>query len=294
MLLQTHEIDAWFRADPNFYEQFKEMSGYDVVVSDQNLFGHIDFNVKDPILADMRVRKAIEYALDRKAFAHDLSHGVYLPGTSDIAPYSWAYPHDLPLYDNDPAAARALLDAAGWTPGPDGVRVKNGVPLELQISYTSGNTLGIALASVTQAKLRDIGIHLTQKSYPASLYFDSAQNGGILNSGKYQIAYYGWASGVDPDNSSLYDSDQFPPGGQNSLFWADAKVHAAEVDALGTFDQARRIRDYAIIEHELIEQVPTIFVFHERRLDVVSSSFKNYIPSPATSSFWNTWEWEMQ
>lgn len=294
VLLQTHEVDAWFRASADLYPQLITIPGYHVLVSDENLFGHIDFNVKDPLLADVRVRKAIEFALDRPAMARILSHGVYQVGTSDIATYSWAYPKDLPFYNNDPAQARRLLDAAGWTPGPDGVRVRNGTRLELQISYISGNALGATLSSIVQQKLRDIGILVTQKTYPAPLYFASAQDHGILNSGKFQMAYFGWSSGVDPDNSSIYGCDQFPPAGQNNLFWCDEALNNAETDALGTFDEQRRIRDYSIIEHELIEQVPTIFIFHNRRIDVLSTSFHGFMPSPATSAFWNTWEWTMQ
>ncbi len=294
VLLQTHEIDAWFRASADLYPQLQKIPGYKVLVSDENLFGHIDFNVKDPILSDVRVRKAIEYALDRQSMAHTITHDVYQAGTSDIPTYNWAYPHDLPVYDNNPAAARALLDEAGWTVGPDGVRQKNGQKLELQFSYISGNVMGSNIATVTQARLHDVGIAVAQKVYPAPLYFGSAQAGGILNGGKFQMAYFGWVSGFDPDNSSLYACDQFPPAGQNNLFWCDKKLDDAEKDTLGTFDQQRRIADYSIIEHELIEQVPTIFVFHDRRIDVISDKFHGYKPGPANSAYWNPWEWSME
>jgi len=294
VLLQTHEIDAWFRASANLYDQLKTIPGYQVLVSEQNLFAHIDFNVKDPMLADPRVRKAVEYAMDRKSMAHTVTHDVYQPATSDIAPYSWAYPHDLPFYDNNPAAARALLDEAGWTVGPDGIRQKNGKRLELQFSYVSGDVLGTQVATLVQQRLHDVGVAVSQKTYPASLYFGPAQTGGIINSGKFQMAFFAWSSGVDPDNSSLYDCDQFPPAGQNDLFWCDRKLDDAEKDTLGTFDQARRIKDYSIIEHELIEQAPTIFVFHDRRIDVISDKFHGFKPSPATSAYWNTYDWSMQ
>ena len=68
------------------------------------------------------------------------------------------------------------------------------------------------------------------------------------------------------------------------MFWCDKKLDDAEKDALGTFDQARRIQDYSIIEHELIEQVPTVFLVHDRRVDVISDGFHGFKPSPATSS----------
>ena len=294
VLLQTHEIDAYFRANPDLYEQLKTIPGYNIVISDENRFGHIDFNVKDPLLADVRVRKAIEYALDRVEIARIVTHGIYVAGTSDIPTYNWAYPKDLPFFNHDPAKARALLSEAGWVPGQDGVRQKGATRLELQMSYLSGSVMGSTIASIVQQDLKNVGIALTQKTYPAPLYFDSAQNGGIINAGKFQLAYFGWVSGIDPDNSSIYACDQFPPAGQNNLFWCDRKLDAAEKDALSTFDQERRIRDYAIIEHELIEQVPTIFLTHNKRIDVISNRFHGYRPGPANSAYWNPWEWSVE
>ncbi|MBV8460058.1 MAG: hypothetical protein JO009_04145, partial [Candidatus Eremiobacteraeota bacterium] len=145
-----------------------------------------------------------------------------------------------------------------------------------------------------QQQARAVGIEIMQKNFPAPLFFAAAQSGGILNSGKYQIAYFGWVSGVDPDNSSLYGCDQFPPKGQNDLFWCDSALQQAENDALGTMDERRRITDYHVISRELGEQAPTMFLFAERRVDVVPAQFHNFKPSPAESAFWNTWQWDMQ
>jgi peptide/nickel transport system substrate-binding protein len=194
----------------------------------------------------------------------------------------------------DPNRAKALLAQAGWTPGADGVLMKNGQRFELQFSYISGNVIGAAVGNILQQELRAVGIDLTQKTYPAPLFFGAQQNGGILNSYKYQLAYFGWVAGVDPDDSSLYGCDQFPPAGQNSLHWCDLKVDAAEKDALSTFDVARRKADYAVIQTELATQVPTIILYAERRADVYSVNLKGFKASPATSAYWNSWEWSME
>jgi peptide/nickel transport system substrate-binding protein len=292
--LQTHETDAWFRANTDVTPELEKIPGIVVKKSPENLFAHIDFNVKDPILSDLRVRKAIEYSLNRREMVANITHNINTMGNSDIAEYSWAFPKDLAIYDNDPAKAKALLDEAGWKPGPDGVRVKNGQRLELQFSLVSGSSTGEKIASLVQAAAKNVGIAVTIKGYPAAVYFGAAQTGGILNGGKYQLGSFSWSSGVDPDNSSIYGCEQFPPKGQNNLFWCDPKLEAAEQDALSTFDQKRRIKDYEIIERELIEQVPTIFLWHSRRVDALSEHFHGFVSSPATSANWNAWEWSMQ
>ena len=292
--LQTHEIDAWFRADPPMYAQLRKIPGYRVMVSPENVFGHLDFNVQDPILRDVNVRRAITSAIDRQRLVSDTTSGVYESTDTDQSVFSWANDHHAPFFPYDPAKARALLDAAGWMPGPDGIRQKNGVRLSLQLSYIGGQSIAQKLAALIQQESKAVGIEITQKSFPSQIYFAAKQDGGILNSGKYQLAYYGWVSGVDPDNSSLYRCIYFPPAGQNSLFWCDQAVEQAEIDALGTMDQARRKRDYHIISTELGEQAPTVFLFAERRLDIVPDRFDGFKPSPAESAFWNAWQWSMR
>jgi len=107
------------------------------------------------------------------------------------------------------------------------------------------------------------------------------------------MAYFGWSSGVDPDDSSLYGCNQFPPTGQNDLFWCDQVVEQAENDALATFDQTRRKRDYTIIQRELTTQAPTIFLSAQQRVDVISNHFHGFSPAPAESANWNSWQWSM-
>jgi len=291
--LQTHEIDAWFRADPAKYDQLKTLSDYQIYVSAENLFGHLDFNTKDPILSDVNVRRAIESAIDRARIAADATSGVFTTTDTDQSVFSWANDHHATFFPYDPKKAAALLDADGWKPGPDGIRVKNGKRLSLQLSYVGGQSIAAKLGALIQQEAKAVGIEITQKPYPAPIFFASAQGGGVLNGGKYQLAYYGWVSGVDPDNSSLYRCNQFPPNGQNSLFWCDPVLEKAELDALSTMDQERRKKDYQIISRELGEQAPTVFMFAERRVDVVPKQFRNFKPSPAESAFWNAWEWSL-
>ena len=292
--LQTHEVDAWFRADVKLYPELAKLADYTTQLSPENVFGHIDFNLRDPLLQDQRVRMAVELAMDRGRIARDTTYGVYGTTDSDQPPFLWAYDPHVPAHHYDPEKARAMLDQAGWKPGPDGIRTKRGNRLEIQLSYVGGQAIATALAALVEEEEKAVGVAIVQKTYPASLYFASKQDGGIINGGKYQMAYFGWVSGVDPDDSSLYRCNQFPPQGQNNLFWCDAKVEAAELDALAHFDVERRKKDYAIIQAELANEVPTIFMFAERRVDVYPKSFSGYRASPATSSFWNSWEWSQE
>lgn len=292
--LKTGETDAWFRADPGLYPQLKGMPGHTILVTPYSIFGHIDFYNEDPILSDVRVRRAIADAIDRSRMIHDASHDVYLPSNSDQPKFSWAYDPNLPSTAQNQPEARTLLDEAGWKVGPDGIRTKNGQRLELQFSYVMGQQIAPAIGALLAQELKEVGIAVTQKGYTSATFFAAAGNGGILNTHKYQMAYFGWINGVDPDDSSLYLSSQIPPVGQNSLWWRDPKVDALEHDALTNFDQERRKRDYWAIQEEIVKQAPTIILFAEQRIDVFNSHFHNFIPSPAQSATWNSWQWSME
>jgi peptide/nickel transport system substrate-binding protein len=291
--LQTGEADAWFRADASLYPQLSAMPGHTTLLTPYSLFGHVDFNMRDPMLQDVRLRRAIMLGIDRHRIIHDATYDVFLPSNSDQPAFSWAYDRDLPPVTYNPVQAAALLDAAGWKPGPDGIRVRDGQRLSVQLSYISGQVVAPRIGNIMAQELKQIGVELTQKTYPSAIFFAAQQNGGIVNKGQYQLAYYGWINGVDPDDSSLYWSREMPPNGQDSLFWKDPVVDAAEVDALNTFDVARRKEDYSIIQHELLKQVPTIIMFAEQRVDVFTNAFKGYVPSPAQSSDWNSWQWSV-
>jgi len=117
----------------------------------------MDFNLKNPMFRDLRVRKAISYAIDRKVILKEIFHGW---GTINNTPFhslSWAYKKDVTLYDGDLAKAKALLEEAGWKMGPGGVRVKDGK----RLSFTWRVGIGRAAAIMAQAAvpmLRKAGI----------------------------------------------------------------------------------------------------------------------------------------
>jgi hypothetical protein len=68
----------------------------------------LGFNLRDPILKDVRVRQAIAYALDCRPMIEYLWRGQAQPARSVLPPQSWAYNGDVPAYEHDPAKARAI------------------------------------------------------------------------------------------------------------------------------------------------------------------------------------------
>ncbi|HXW50441.1 MAG TPA: peptide ABC transporter substrate-binding protein [Candidatus Acidoferrales bacterium] len=293
--LQTHEIDAWFRAPTALWTEYQRLGPeYRVQLEQSLVFSHMDFNFKNPLFQDVRVRRAIDYAIDRDSIIKTVTHSVNIPVAAEVSPMSWAYDPNVPTYPYNPTQAKALLAQAGWTPGPDGVLQKNGQRLAFDISAVTGGTTGEAVESIVQQELRQLGIVANIKNYPADRFFAPGQDGGIVQGGKYDVAFYAWVEGDDPDDYSLYGCSEFPPAGQNSMFWCDPTFDKADDAGRRSYDQDQRKKDYAIAQYELASQVPTIVQWFQRQIYITSTNFHGFKPAPATSSNWNSWEWTMQ
>jgi peptide/nickel transport system substrate-binding protein len=291
--IRTHEADLQFNAATAQYPMLTGIEGVKVTLTPFTSYNQIAFNLRNPILSDVRVRRALAYATDSGALIAKVAHGVAMPADSDQPPFLWAHNERLKPYAHDPAAARALLDQAGWRPGPGGVRVKDGKRLTLTLASATGSATGKAVAVLLQSWWRDVGVDLQIKYYQTALYFATAGAGGIIQNGKYDVALFSWINGVDPDDSTQFMCDQFPPAGQNTNYWCNPEVDRAEAVALSSNDRTVRKKAYDRIQELMVEDVPFIPQWFSRRIDVFNSDLKNYRPAHAVTSFWNSWEWEI-
>ena len=113
---------------------------------------------------------------------------------------------------------------------------------------------------------------------------------GILQSGNFDLGLSGWFAGVDPDNSSNYDSKNIPPGGYNYTCYRSAAMDAAQQMALTNYDRPTRTKAYAKIEELLAQDQPQIFFWWDRQAQAISPDLKGFDPNPTTES-WNAYTW---
>lgn len=121
----------------------------------------IAFNSSLPQFADLRVRRAVSLAIDRHGIAAAI---LRHPGSAatQLLPPILAEWHNkaLPPLAYDPAGARKLLDEAGWVPGPDGVRSKDGVRLAAKLLTIANRPELPVMAAAIQAQLRQVGMEI--------------------------------------------------------------------------------------------------------------------------------------
>jgi peptide/nickel transport system substrate-binding protein len=233
------------------------------------VLNYLGFNLRDPILKDVRVRQAIAYALDRRPMIEYLWRGEARPARSILPTQSWAYNGDVPAYEHDPAKARELLDAAGY-PAINGVRFH----LTMKTSTDENTRLMVA---VMQRQLREVGIALDIRTFEfATFFFD-------VTHGAFQMYGLRWIGGnEDPDIFEYaFDSAKFPPNGANRGYYSNPKVDALIDQAKRAVDPSVRKPLYAQVQAILANDLPSIDLWYLDNVLVHTRRVKNVRLNPA-------------
>jgi peptide/nickel transport system substrate-binding protein len=289
---KSHELDAIFGASEAQYPQLIKLRDARVTLAPTGVFDELEINAKHPPLDDVRIRTAINEAINKPQLIASVTHDVDTPADSDIPNWSWAHEANLKSVGYNPTAVRMLLDKAGWVPGPDGIRMKHGKRLSLNLAGQTGAASEGADQLLIQEMLRAVGIEAMVKNYPGELFYEL--EGGVLSGGHYDLAVAQDQSGIDPDDSTIFMCDQMPPAGVNYHFWCDPIFDRAEQGALANYDESARKRYYAITQRELAEQSPTVFLYYIRQILVTTPKLHGLAPTPAAIFNWNTWQWSME
>ena len=233
------------------------------------VLAYLGFNVRDPILKDVRVRQAIAYTLDRGPMIEYLWRGEARPARSILPTQSWAYNGAVPAYDHDPEKARQLLDSAGY-PAVNGVRFH----LAMKTSTDENTRLMVA---VMQQQLREVGIALDIRSFEFATFFADVTHGA------FQMYGLRWIGGnEDPDIFEYaFHSAKFPPNGANRGYYSNPKVDALIDQARREVDPAVRKRLYAELQTILAEQLPSLNLWYLDNVLVHNKRVHNLQLNPA-------------
>jgi len=228
---------------------------------------YTNFNVRDPLLKDKRVRQAIACAMDRQEIVNAIWRRQAKLADTLLPAGHWAAASDAEMaqYPHDVARAKRLLDEAGFPTARDGVRLK----ITLKTSTDESTRL---MAAVLQQQLRAAGIRLEIRSTEFGTFYSDVTKGAFQ---MYALRWIG--SNEDPDIFRYaYGSSAFPPKGANRGRYSNARVDALLSDAAGEMDSAKRRADYVEVQKILADDLPGIplwypnnEVIHTRRIENV-------------------------
>jgi peptide/nickel transport system substrate-binding protein len=287
--LRTHEIDIYPYVDTHDIDQLAAIDGVRTISRLVGNWRHLGINMSKPILADVRVRRAIADGIDWKHINDTVYHGYNQLAVSDVFPQSWAAPH-LPPYVYDPAKARALLAAAGWRPGADRFLHKGGEVLRITISASTAARSNEESEVVMQSALAALGMDVRIRNYAPGQMFAPD---GPLYKGTYDLEWSVDTNGPDPDNAGSWNSAYIPPHGANTSWLRDAEIDRLSAQAAQTYDRAARRALYQREEERLRELVPAVFFYWETSYYGVNSDVRGFKPAAFLTDTWNAWEWQI-
>jgi peptide/nickel transport system substrate-binding protein len=244
-------------------------------------YEHIDMKIENPILADLRVRQAMLYALDRQTLVDKLFEGMQPVAATWVNPLNPNYTKEVPTYGYDPARAKALLTEAGWTPGSDGIcRNAAGQRLSVEFATTSGNRLRELTQQVLQNQWKASCIEVTIKNEPPRTLF-----GETLKKRLYTgLIMYAWSSAVTESPRRTLHSSQIPTlannwGGSNAIAFNNPQMDADIDKAEAELDPAKAKVIWADMQKIYADQVPVLPLFFRAEAHVVPKWLKGYTPT---------------
>lgn len=270
-LLETEkgEIDLlWNSIPPYAVEKVRSLPGMSVHTRPGITYQYLGFNLEDPILRDVKVRRAIAHAIDRERIIEHLYNGLGRKASGLLAPENWAHEDDVPVYPFDRDEAGRLLDEAGYPRGVDGRRFT-------LVYKTSTNRQANETADLIAEDLAAAGIGVERRSFEWGTFY------GDIKAGNFQLYSLRWVGITDPDTLHyIFHSGSLPPSGANR-----GRYRNAEVDEL--LEKSRRELDPAA-RRELLSRVQKILagdcvyvsLWHPDDIYAISDRFEGFEPFP--------------
>jgi peptide/nickel transport system substrate-binding protein len=268
-------------------------------------YEHIDLNLLTPVLQDLNVRKAIEEGIDRCQIIQTvLSADCAQLGVDTILPApSPAYDPSIKALPFNKAQAIADLKTAGWdcsgAPASPCKKADGTVFPTLNLATTSGNQQRADVTQIVKQDLAAIGIpiNLDGQYYPASVFFTTYDQGGILATGKYDLSLFAYVFGLDAGASlTEFASSEIPsdasPSGGNYTRVNDPVVDQALADGGKELDPTKQRTIYVNLIKHLVDQVYTIPMYLRPNVTLTSTNVANFFPNPtSTGNEWNMGDW---
>ncbi len=265
----------------NFEKKVKaENLPYEVMFKPSEVYEHIDFNLDNPILKDIKVRRAMIHAINREELVKALFEGrqkYAIHNTTPADPWYTADPKKITLYPHSRREAARLLDEAGWKVDPkDNYRYKDGKRFSLPFMTTAGNKTRETVQTFLQNQWKDVGIEVVIKNEPARVFF-----GETTKKRKYGgLALYAWVSSPESTPRSTLHSSMIPTekngwSGQNQPGWSNKKVDEIIEKLDGEFDPKKRVE----LAHEILRvytsEAPVIPLYYRSDVAVRPTSLEN-------------------
>ncbi len=253
-----------------------ENLAYQVVFEDGVVYAHIDFNLDNPILSDLKVRKALLMSFNKKEMIQSLLEGRGRPANHFVTEKDPWFTNKVENYSYNKREAARLLEEAGWKMGPKGYREKGGKTLSLNLLAAAGAKLNEMIEVYLQEKFKAVGVELLVKNEPPRVFF-----GETVSHRKFDLAMYSWISIPESSPRSSLHSSMIPSAsnswaGQNYPGYKNPEVdHLIEKLEEELNPQQRAAYAKKIVE-AYVKDIPVIPVYYRPTNCVIPKGLKGF------------------
>lgn len=259
------------QTNTSFWEQ--EFTKYRYLAS---VYIFLGFNMEHPFFSDTRVRKAVSLAINRDQLVSGALLGQGVAAVGPFKPGSWAHHPTLKPVEQNQAAARALLEEAGFKKGRNGIYQKDGKDFAFTILVNQGNEQRILTATLIQEQLARIGVLAKIRTVEWAAFIRE-----FVNKGLFDAVILGWTITQDPDIFQIWHSSQAHDGGLNFVHYRNAEVDKILEEARANPDRQKRTALYGRLQEILHDEQPYCFLFVPYALPIVQKRFHGIEPALA-------------
>lgn len=252
-----------------------------------NGYTYLGFNLKHAPFDDVRVRQAINYAINKQ----ELIDGVLLGlGETVAAPYKpgtrWVNPQLKP-YAYDPSRALKLLKEVGFEDHDgDGILDRNGKPLAFEI-LTNQNKQREMSAVLIQRRLKEIGVDVSIRVLEWASFL-----GRYIKTGDFDVVVLGWSLSLDPDQFGIWHSSQNKPGQFNFINYNNPEVDRLLEQGRLELNPDKRMKIYHEFSRILLEDSPIVYLYEGYSLPAIHKRVRGIDnPAPPAGIGWNSQDW---
>lgn len=241
------------------------------------------------VFRDRAVRQAIATAIDRGRVLDLAIDGRGRVADTFVPPTSWAHPGEIARYERSVAAAKELLDAAGWTDADgDGVREKGGIALRFEVA-SSDEPARVSAGSQIVTDLAAVGIQARLNALP----FDELVR-TVARPRAFEALLVGITSAADPDPYPFFHSSQGKDPGFNFSGYSTLPIDRNLEAARRVADREQRRALYGPVFRSIATEVPVVFLYfsdylYARHTSVKGLKIAHMVGPP--DRFWDAEDW---